>query len=142
MLCTSKQRKAKSKINSEVNVFTFNSSQILESGKVFLCHLELLLPSQDYGFSVFIEEMSLAGSSLEESSCKEDFVQFGRDILFLTTHKSRKYCGQVETPLTKESEGMKKLEFPFTPLASRIYNEEEDQEMDIWIQVNIFNISS
>ena len=53
-------------------------------GQEFKCHLELYLPSSSYGFSVFIEEMSLSGSSL--SGCNEDYVQFGRDILFVTTH--------------------------------------------------------
>ena len=28
------------------------------------------------------------------------------------------------------------FDFPFTPLARRIYNEEEDKEMDIWINID------
>ena len=60
---------------------------------MFSCHLELFLPSSLYGFSIFIEEMSLGGS--QGGGCRRDYLQFGRDILFLTTHKSRKYCGQV-----------------------------------------------
>ena len=66
-----------------VSVFTFNSSLLLPR-QSFKCHLELYLPSSSYGFSVFIEEMSLTGSSM--SGCSSDYVQFGRDILFVTTH--------------------------------------------------------
>ena len=28
------------------------------------------------------------------------------------------------------------FDFPLTPLARRIYNEEEDREMDIWLNIN------
>ena len=115
-----------------VTVFTFNSSFAL--GNSFKCHLELYLPSSSYGFSVFIEEMTLSGSTM--SGCSEDYLQFGRDILFVTTHLSRKYCGDVELPVPRSKNGVVRFEFPFTPLARRIYNEEEDKEMDIWININ------
>ena len=85
---------------------------------VFSCHLELFLPSSLYGFSIFIEEMSLGGS--QGGGCRRDYLQFGRDILFLTTHKSRKYCGQVEPPVsTQRKEGVTGFTFPLTPLANR-----------------------
>ena len=86
-------------------MFTYNSSSpgpVTVTRPVFTCHLELVLPSSLYGFSVFIEEMSLGGS--QGGSCRRDYLQFGRDILFLTTHKSRKYCGEVEPDLFFVSE--------------------------------------
>ena len=118
-------------LGTKVHVFSFNSSDSnLESLK---CHLELSVPSSHYGFSVFLEEMSLAGSV--KSGCPHDFVQFGRDILFVTTHMSSKYCGDIEIPVTTEVAGVTKIHFPVTPLASRIYREDSDREMDIWIHV-------
>lgn len=134
-LCPSNGSKIRTNINTDVSVFTLNSSQVAGQGLWFNCHLELLVPSYQYGFSIFIEEMSLSGYSLQSGGCSDDFIQFGRDILFLTTHKSRKYCGEIELPVARTVDGIKSLEFPFTPLANRIYNEEEDREMDIWIQV-------
>ena len=105
---------------------------------VFSCHLELFLPSSLYGFSIFIEEMSLGGS--QGGGCRRDYLQFGRDILFLTTHKSRKYCGQVEPPVsTQRKEGVTGFTFPLTPLANRIYSEEDDMEMDVWLQIDLAN---
>ena len=115
-----------------VTVLTFISSFAL--GNSFKCHLELYLPSSSYGFSVFIEEMTLSGSTM--SGCSEDYLQFGRDILFVTTHLSNKYCGDVELPIARSKNGVVRFEFPFTPLARRIYNEEKDKEMDIWININ------
>merc|ERR1719471_210185 len=78
--------------------------------------------------------MSLSGSIVSE--CKQDYVQFGRDILFVTTHLSQKYCGDVELPVPRSKNGVMSFDFPFTPLARRIYNEEEDKEMDIWLNIN------
>merc|ERR1719348_996323 len=139
-LCSANGSKVRSSIGTEVNVFTFNSSTAgLSSRSVFSCHLELFLPSSLYGFSIFIEEMNLGGSS-QGGGCRRDYLQFGRDILFLTTHKSRKYCGQVEEPVsTQRKEGVTGFTFPITPLANRIYSEEDDMEMDVWLQIDLAN---
>jgi hypothetical protein len=105
---------SKTRLNKKhevVTVFTFNSS--FTSGNSLKCHLELYIPSSSYGFSVFIEEMALSGSTL--SGCSEDYLQFGRDILFVTTHLSKKYCGEVELPIPRSKIGMVRFEFPFTP---------------------------
>merc|ERR1719264_1900930 len=138
-LCSANGSKVRSSIGTEVNVFSFNSSTAgLSSRSVFSCHLELFLPSSLYGFSIFIEEMSLGGS--QGGGCRRDYLQFGRDILFLTTHKSRKYCGQVEPPVsTQRKEGVTGFTFPLTPLANRIYSEEDDMEMDVWLQIDLAN---
>ena len=119
-------------LGTRVHVFSFNSSDSnLQSLK---CHLELSVPSSLFGFSVFLEEMSLAGSV--QSGCPHDFVQFGRDILFVTTHMSSKYCGDIETPLTTEIAGATNINFPDSELKTRTYVEESDREMDIWININ------
>jgi len=136
-VCSSNGSKTRLNMKQEVvSVFTFNSSFV--QGNSFKCHLELYLPSSSYGFSVFIEEMALSGSSM--SGCSEDYLQFGRDILFVTTHLSKKYCGEVEIPVPRTQNGVVRFEFPFTPLARRIYNEEEDREMDIWMNINTKNV--
>lgn len=49
---------------------------------------------------------------------------------------SQKYCGEVELPVARKKNGVVSFDFPFTPLARRIYNEEEDKEMDIWINID------
>ena len=77
--------------------------------------------------------MSLAGY---DSGCQEDYIQFGRDILFLTTHKSRKFCGSIEKPSIKADGEMQSLKLITPHLAKRIYEEKEDSEMDIWVQIN------
>ena len=38
----------------------------------FTCHLELVLPSSLYGFSVFLESLHLAGGP-----CHQEYLQFG-----------------------------------------------------------------
>ena len=78
--------------------------------------------------------MSLSGS--DKSGCQSDFVQFGRDILFVTTHLSQKFCGVVNLPVSEEVNGVTKFEFPGSLLKTRTYIEESDREMDIWIHIN------
>lgn len=118
-------------LDTGVSVFTFTS--LLMDTDVFKCHLELGVTSSSYGFSIFIEETTMEGSN--NSGCHDDFIQFGRDILFVTSHKSPKYCGMIEPPVPREGNGMSGFTFPFTPLAKRIYAEERDKEMDIWVRV-------
>ena len=104
-------------------VFTLNSSSL--KSPYFSCHLDLLLPSTNYGFSVFIEEMSFSGFG---SDCSE----FGRDILFVTSHLSGKYCEMLVTP-SKETY----LTVPSLFVAQRNYLEEYDSELDIWIHIKV-----
>ena len=42
----------------------------------------------------------------------------------------------MELPVPRSKNGVTSFDFPFTPLARRIYNEEEDREMDIWINID------
>ena len=49
------------------------------------------------GFFVYFDTMSLAEE--QEGDCEDDYVQFGRDILFITSHRSNKFCGQIEGSL-------------------------------------------
>ena len=108
-------------------VFTLNSSSL--KSPYFSCHLDLLLPSTNYGLSVFIEEMSFSGFG---SDCSKDFLQFGRDILFVTSYLSGKYCGTLLRP-SKETY----LTVPSLFAAHRNYVEEYDSEMDIWIHIKV-----
>ena len=130
-ICGSTGSKIKLAIGTEVHIFSFNSSTSERNS--LKCHLELSVPSSLYGFVVFIEEMSLQSSA---AGCTTDFVQFGRDILFVTTHLSQKFCGVVSLPVSKEVNGVRKFEFPGSMLKTRIYTEDADREMDIWIKIN------
>jgi len=69
--------------------------------------------------------MKLDGTAKD---CKKDFVQFGRDFLLFTSHKSKKRCGVI--PPSGES-GSMLLE----DRKRREYIEATDKEMDIWISV-------
>ena len=46
----------------------------LPNCKKMKCHLELRLPSESFGFSVFIESMRIENTT----GCSKDFLQFGR----------------------------------------------------------------
>ena len=52
-------------------LLTYNTSPTYQ----VKCHLELRLPSDKLGFSVFMEEMKL---ETRDEKCGSDFVQFGR----------------------------------------------------------------
>ena len=91
-VCSHDGRKKVMTMEKDAIQFTLNSSSL--KSPYFSCHLDLLLPSS-YGFSVFIEKMSFSGFG---SDCSEDFLQFGRDILFMTSHLSGKYCGKSLRP--------------------------------------------
>ena len=119
-------------IGSEVHIFSFNSSS--SDLQILRCHLELSVPSSLFGIAVFIEEMSLDGSA--HSGCKTDFIQFGRDILFVTTHLSQKFCGVVDPPVSTKVNGVTKLSFPGSIPKTRTYREDSDSEMDIWVHVS------
>ena len=78
--------------------------------------------------------MKLSGTK----ECEDDYVQFGRDILFITSFRSKKYCGVINGsfPTTNKSS---KAELPIsvTPMSKRIYSESSDQEMDIWVKMTV-----
>ena len=132
-VCLSHVSKIRIKLHNDVHVFSLNSSTYPYN--TLDCHLELMVSSANFGFSVFIEQMSLGGSL---AGCREDYLQFSRDILFVTTHASRKYCGIVELPVSQNVDGVKYLTFPTTPLASRVYSEKSDHDMDFWLDVWLF----
>ena len=71
-------------MNSNQNVRAMQTI-VLDSSQTFFQEMT----NCRYGLSVFVEEMELG-------SCEEDFVQFGRDILFVTTHLSRYCCNYLE----------------------------------------------
>ena len=46
----------------------------------------------------------------------------------------------MEPPVsTQRKEGVTGFTFPLTPLANRIYSEEDDMEMDVWLQIDLDN---
>ena len=74
--------------------------------------------------------MDLSGSTL--GGCSEDYLQFGRDILFVTTHLSVRYCGRVERPRLKTNLAVKTEQ-----ISQRTYTEQSDTEMDIWLNIKL-----
>ena len=154
-MCSADNGKVRLKLQEKVLTFQLNSS--LVPGSYFNCHLELAVDYHDYGesifknkkvgfhqglylicdisgFFVYFERMDFA---LTED-CEEDHVQFGRDILFITSYRSKKFCGKIigDFP-TGNKTSKKKLSSSVTPLTKRIYTESYDQEMDIWITMSV-----
>jgi len=73
-LCkASSQQKVELALNNKPTVLTLNSSVLL----AIRCHLELELHSDQFGFSVFTEEMNFELTK----DCTRDYYQFGRDFL-------------------------------------------------------------
>jgi len=147
-LCRPDGGKVRMKLEESVASFQLNSSLI--PGNVFNCHLELVLDSSDSGFFLYFDSLLLSEES--EGECEEDYVQFGRDILFITSHRSAKYCGSIEgslvvspapAPASSGSKGNNTTNSVethtspanITPLDKRIYSEHSDTEMDIWIKI-------
>jgi len=93
--------------------------------------LELVLPSADSGFSVYFESISL--SEEFDGGCEDDFVQFGRDVFFITSYRSGRFCGNIQGDLRNWEAGNKNV----TPMKERSYVELKDKEMDIWLKIII-----
>jgi len=155
-LCPPDGSKVRLKLTDSVASFHLNSS--LVPGSHFTCHVELILDSSKFGFFVYFDSMKI--SPPLDGECEMDYVQFGRDILFITSHRSNKFCGTIEgslpvppprptttTPLSSNAtlgrtakttkEGEDGRTYYATPLAKRVYSEGSDQEMDIWIQLAV-----
>ena len=73
--------------------------------------------------------------------CEDDFVQFGRDVFFITSYRSLRYCGLIrgdQAALQSNKSHIKEV----TPMKKRIYSESNDKEMDIWVKLAVPPISS
>jgi len=68
-----------------------------------------------------------------DGGCEDDFVQFGRDVFFITSYRSGRFCGSIQGDLRYWEVGNKNV----TPQKERSYMELEDKEMDIWIKIII-----
>jgi len=110
-------------------IFTYNSTV----NKSFSCHLELHLHSKSLGFSAYIERLDIAAVP----DCKQDFVQFGRDQLFITTYTSAKFCRRIEASeeVRDESGDLIRYNFGNVSYTQREYIEDEDNEMDVWLSL-------
>ena len=65
------------------------------------------------------------------------YTEMYRDFVFLTSHKSEKKCGKIEsTDYIQDEEGkIIGKDFGKTPFTRRSYVEEIDAEMDMWIEI-------
>jgi len=102
--------------------------------KTMKCHLELRLPSDSFGFSVFIESMMLDNTT----GCSRDFLQFGRDFLIFTSYKSEKRCGSIgpTKKILNDDGTLLSIDYGYNSLKEREYLEAEDDEMDIWLEIH------
>ncbi len=102
-------------------------------GQTFTCHLELEAKDSNYGFHIFMEEMNLLGSERGDDCGAGDYIQFARDELFLTTHKSPRYCGhRLRINSSNKEAAFRK----FDGEGIRFYVEERDSEMDVWVKLS------
>ena len=87
------------------------------------------------GFFVFFDSLNFSPIN----HCEEDYVQFGRDILFITSYRSEKFCGEISGsfPSHNKSNNASELSPSVTPMSKRIYSESSDQEMDIWVKMSV-----
>jgi len=129
-LCGKNRDKQSLYLHNQAHVFTFNST----NKELVKCHLELHLHSDTFGFSVFTEVMKLDTSK----DCTRDFLQFGRDFLLFTSHKSAKKCGTIghTDRILREDGSLYDIDYKETPHQRREYIEAEDKEMDIWLSIH------
>jgi len=130
-LCkASNQQKVELALNNKPTVLTLNSSVLL----AIRCHLELELHSDQFGFSVFTEEMNFELTK----DCTRDYYQFGRDFLVFTSHKGPKRCGKWDPArrVLREDGSLLRLDYGRTPRSRREYIEDVDKEMDLWLVVH------
>lgn len=126
-VCTSSSKKS-IYLHNRPAIFTFNST----NRNTLQCHIELHV-SDNFGFSIFTETMKLDNTQ----NCQRDFLQFGRDFLFITSYKSPKRCGYVEPTrrILRDDGTLMKIQYGETGLGKREYIEDEQKEMDIWLSV-------
>ena len=88
---------------------------------------------------MYFESMHVSNTK----ECEEDYVQFGRDILFITSYRSKKFCGMIDGSFSvRNITTNREHPSPVTPISKRIYSESSDQEMDIWIKMNVPSVGS
>eukprot|EP00092_Neocalanus_flemingeri_P037818 GFUD01041168.1.p1 GENE.GFUD01041168.1~~GFUD01041168.1.p1 ORF type:complete len:371 (+),score=66.81 GFUD01041168.1:720-1832(+) len=129
-LCGKSREKQSLYLHNQAHLFTFNST----NKELLKCHLELHLHSDTFGFSIFTEVMKLD----ETKDCTRDFLQFGRDFIFITSRKSNKKCGIVEPTkrILRDDGSLLNIDYKKTPHQRREYIEAEDKEMDIWLSIH------
>jgi hypothetical protein len=129
-LCGRSHEKQTLDLHNQAHVFTFNSTNT----DLLNCHLELQLHTDTLGFAVFTETMKLERTK----DCTKDFVQFGRDFLLFTSHKSAKKCGTVEPTkrILREDGSLYDIDYKATAHNAREYIEAVDKEMDIWLSIH------
>jgi len=103
---------------SRPQIYTFNSTVTT----LFQCHLELELSAvnrRGVGFTTYFDNLNI----VQSTDCSYgDYVQFGKDVLFITSYKSQKFC--KKTSMMSGGAG-----------ASGRVHKQEGNEMDIWIQL-------
>ena len=71
-LCGRNREKKRIEMGTVAHQFILNGT----NRNFINCHLELKIPSKEFGFAVFTESMKLDSTS---KGCEQDFVQYGRE---------------------------------------------------------------
>jgi len=127
-LCDEQNEKINVYLHNRPAVFTFNTTNI----QTIKCHLELHV-SEFFGFSIFTEIVKLE----KTYQCEKDFIQFGRDFLLFTSHKSEKMCDVMEHTrrILRDDGSLFKIDYGNMPIKKREYIEQSDREMDMWFSI-------
>lgn len=127
-LCHNQKEKVNLYLHNRPAVLTFNTT----NSQPIKCHLELHV-SEFFGFSIFTEVLKME----KTYQCEKDFVQFGRDFLLFTSHKSDKKCDRVEHTrrILRDDGSLFKIDYGSTPIKKREYIEQSDREMDMWFSI-------
>ena len=111
--------------------FAHGGSRSLLNSSDLNCHLEFEVPSKRFGFHVYFEELNLDQGS--GTNC-HDYAQFGRDVLYITTKKSKQFCGKRDRIFFHNATESQKLKA--MSQGQRWYLEENDHEMDFWVKIH------
>ncbi|XP_023346891.1 uncharacterized protein LOC111715752 [Eurytemora carolleeae] len=115
-------------IFNKPHMYVFNSTV----STTFKCHLELEQQSRiSAGFSVYIQSMDF----IQDEECSRDYVQFGKDVLFITTSKSKKFCGHIPPPVQRLNGELHAGFEPDIHTEKRKHKEDSTLEMDVWIKI-------
>ena len=128
--CPSSGSKKEVKLGTQAAIFTLSAKDLAHD---LSCHLELEAPgpSASYGFHIYIQEMNFEGDEDEKFGGCQDYIQYSRDVFAFTTYNSEKFCGKRR--LIDYRHGAVGAFRQYDSMAQRMYVEERDSEMDVYI---------
>jgi len=139
--CLPNRSKRVVKLGTTAAIFYFDEGSIpgdrrhLANGDLN-CHLELETSRNGrWGLHVFIEEMELDETGVTGNACR-DYVQFGRDVAYITTRTSQQFCGSRSKVYFHNSTSLAPLSKNSSSTQNqRWFIEESDHEIDLWLKI-------